>query len=131
MYEKLFPKPKMTQKLLTKPPFRYLHDIYTATLGATNYANGLFQEHEMDGKEIKDKEAKINFLIKLITITEEVIGEKIDVKPTKIVAGAEPEKTNLFLQKMFEAATSGVDTEPYVKKLLNIGGEDDGGNDQQ
>jgi TRAF3-interacting protein 1 len=37
MYEQLIQKPKMTQKLLTKPPFRYIHDIYTSTCAETGY----------------------------------------------------------------------------------------------
>jgi len=52
----------------------------------------------LDGKAIAEKEDKINWLVKLISLTELVVGEEIDVKPTKIVAGHEPEKTNFFLQ---------------------------------
>ena len=37
MYEQLLQKPKFNQKLLTKPPFRYLHDIYTNTAAATGF----------------------------------------------------------------------------------------------
>jgi Microtubule-binding protein MIP-T3 CH-like domain len=33
----------------------------------------------------------------MIALVEFIIGEKIDVKPTKIVAGLEADKTNLFL----------------------------------
>jgi TRAF3-interacting protein 1 len=68
----------------------------------------------MDAKSITEKDAKINFLTKLITLTEMIIGEEIDVKPNKIVAGHEPEKTNAFLQAMFQAASAGIDTRPYV-----------------
>jgi hypothetical protein len=42
----------MTQKLLLKPPFRYLHDIFTATMQATGFAQGLYTEEELDAKSI-------------------------------------------------------------------------------
>lgn len=75
MYEQLIQKPKMTEKLLTKPPFRYIHDIYTATCAETGYGQGLFDEAELDAKSITEKEGKINFLNKLLALTELVIGE--------------------------------------------------------
>lgn len=125
MYEQIFDKPKMTEKLLSKPPFRYLHDIFLATIGATGFANGLYTEEEMDSKANHEKDAKISILAKMITITEMVVGEKIDVKPTKIVAGLEPDRTNFFLQKLFQAATMGVDSTPYIRKILGGGGDDD------
>jgi TRAF3-interacting protein 1 len=128
MYEQLIQKPKMTQKLLCKPPFRYIHDVFTSTLETTGYGNGLYEEAELDGKSITEKDAKINWLMKLLQLTELVIGEQIDCKPTKIVAGHEPEKTNYFLQQMFRAATAGIDTTPHVMQLLGVAqeGEEEG-----
>ena len=79
----------------------------------------------MDSKAITEKDAKINFLVKMIRLTELVVGEEIDVKPGKIVAGQEPEKTNLFLQAMFRAATSGIDTSPHVQQIVGGGGAPD------
>lgn len=80
-----------------KPPFRYLHDIFIATITATNFGMGIYTPEEMDSKANHEKDAKINILAKMITLTEMVIGEKMDVKPSKIVAGLEPDRTNYFL----------------------------------
>ena len=82
---------------MLKPPFRYLHDIFVATILSTGFGNGIYSEAEMDTKANHDKDAKINILAKMITITEMVVGEKIDVKPSKIVAGLEPDRTNYLL----------------------------------
>lgn len=120
----------MTQKLLMKPPFRYLHDIFTATCVSTGFGKGLLVGDEIDAKTVTEKQAKIDLLVKLIQITELVVGEELDVKPTKIIAGHEPEKTNAFLQAMFRAATSGIDTTPHVQQILGGGGaapEEEGG----
>lgn len=133
LYEQLFEKPKMTEKLLLKPPFRYLHDIFLATMQATGFGDGIYTEAELDSKANHEKDAKISILSKMITLTEMVIGEKIDVKPSKIVAGLEPDHTNYFLQQLFRAATSGLDTTPYVRKILGGGDdeEDDGGAEEE
>jgi TRAF3-interacting protein 1 len=71
----------MTDKLLKKPPFRYLHDVFAATSKATGYGKGLFSGHMLDSKAITEKEDKLKFLTMLITLTELVIGEELDVKP--------------------------------------------------
>ena len=60
----------MTEKLLCKPPFRYLHDIFTATLGKTGFGDGMFQGDELISKSYEDKDSKLKFLVKLITLVE-------------------------------------------------------------
>ena len=92
-------------------------------MAAAEFGNGLLTEEEMDSKANHEKDAKLTILTKMITLTEMIVGEKIDVKPTKIVAGLEPERTNYFLQQLFRAATSGIDSTPYVRQI--VGGEDD------
>jgi hypothetical protein len=37
----------------------------------------------------------------MIGVVELMIGEKVDVKPAKIVAGLEPDRTNAFLVILF------------------------------
>lgn len=53
---------------------------------------------------------------------------QIDIKPSMVLAGQQSENTNLFLQLQFRAATSGIDSAPYVERLLAGAGaqEDDG-----
>ena len=116
----------MSEKLLNKPPFRYLHDIFTATLGKTGFGNGLFEGDELNSKSYEDKDSKLGFLVKVITLTEMVVGEKIDIKPSLVLAGQQADKTNLWLQQMFRAATAGVDTTPHVQQLLGLGAGDEG-----
>lgn len=87
----------MTEKLLSKPPFRYLHDIYTATMQKTNFGEGLFSEEELNSKSFEDKDSKLNWLVKLITLVDMMQGEKSDIKPSMVLAGQQPEKTNEFL----------------------------------
>ena len=97
MYEQIFSKPKMSEKLLGKPPFRYLHDIFTATMAKTGFGDGLFQGEELNSKSFEDKDSKLNFLVKLITLCEMVTGEKIDIKPSLVLAGQSADKTNGWL----------------------------------
>lgn len=123
-FQQLFSKPKMTEKLLSRPPFRYVHDIFTATMGATGFGEGLYSEEELDAKSIKDKDSKINFLEKLIALVQMAAGEEIPVKSTKIVAGQEAEQTNVFLQYLFKVATSGIDSAPIVAQILGEGEEE-------
>lgn len=118
MFSSLFEKPKMTEKLLTKPPFKYLFDIITETRKATGFGDGLYSEQEQDAGFYEDKNRKMFFLEKTIFLASLMNGEEIEAKPNKIVAGVEPEKTNEFLQAMYKAAVSGENSQPFVTKVL-------------
>jgi len=117
MFGALFDKPKMTEKLLSKPPFKYLFDIITQTTKSTGFGKGLFKDDEQSADFYDTKEKKIYFLRKVIALSGAMLKEEIEAKPNKIVAGVEPDKTNLFLQAMYRAATCGEDSGAYVKKI--------------
>lgn len=59
-------KPKMTDKLLSKPPFRFLHDTISAIIKTTGFAEGLYTAEELDSSTINDKESKMAYLDKII-----------------------------------------------------------------
>ncbi len=64
----------------------------------TGFGKGLYKDEELSGDFYETKERKIYFLRKIIALSGAMLKEEIEAKPNKIVAGVEPEKTNLFLQ---------------------------------
>merc|ERR1712060_959059 len=72
------------------------------------------------GANLADKQAKVEFLNKSISVVCFALGEKLDVSANKIVAGLEAEKTNAWLQKLHLAATTcaGPKSDDAVKRIL-------------
>eukprot|EP00828_Plagiopyla_frontata_P033894 TRINITY_DN4403_c0_g1_i1.p1 TRINITY_DN4403_c0_g1~~TRINITY_DN4403_c0_g1_i1.p1 ORF type:complete len:462 (+),score=105.79 TRINITY_DN4403_c0_g1_i1:128-1387(+) len=106
----------MSEKLLQKPPFRYIFDIFIETTKATGFATNLFEGEELNPSQ--QKEVKLQFLSKMKDLVQLMTGEELAVKPTRIIAGHEPENTNILLQTVYTLATSGQDSQPFVKKVL-------------
>mmetsp|Transcript_7483 Transcript_7483/g.14189 ORF Transcript_7483/g.14189 Transcript_7483/m.14189 type:complete len:496 (+) Transcript_7483:3221-4708(+) len=101
----LISKPKCTDKLLGKPPFRFVHDVVIAVNRASTMGlENILSESEMNSNNVRDKETKIEFLSKVIKVVEDNLGTVIDIKPSKVVAGLEVDKTRLFFQALVKAA---------------------------
>merc|ERR1711974_253497 len=100
---KVIKKPPLTEKLLSKPPFRFLHDVVTSVIKTTGFMQGLFTDAEMNSENVKDKDSKMAFLQKLIDMVSAVTARSLSVKTAKIVAGHEPERTNELLQGLADA----------------------------
>lgn len=60
----------------------------------------------------QDKDAKISFLQKAIDVVVMVSGEPVSAKPARIVAGHEPERTNVLLQRIGKCCLSKVVLRP-------------------
>jgi len=116
----LISKPKMTEKYLKKPPFRFLHDICMETMKATGFGQGLYTEAECDAAGLADKQAKVDFLNKIVSVVSFALDEPINVAANKIVAGLDADKTNGFLVKLHQAATTtvGPKAETAVQRVL-------------
>uniref|UniRef100_A0A3B4Y9F1 TRAF3-interacting protein 1 n=1 Tax=Seriola lalandi dorsalis TaxID=1841481 RepID=A0A3B4Y9F1_SERLL len=115
---KVIKKPPLTEKLLSKPPFRYLHDIFSEVIRTTGFMKGLYGENEMKSDNVKDKDSKIVFLQKAIDVVMLVSGEPLAAKPARIVAGHEPEKTNELLQAIAKCCLNKLSSEDAVKRVL-------------
>jgi TRAF3-interacting protein 1 len=74
-------KPKLADKLLGKPPFRFLHDIIMNVRVATGFMEGLFEAEEMEGSKISGKGPKMAFLDKAINATCLFLGTALSVRP--------------------------------------------------
>ncbi|XP_068803842.1 TRAF3-interacting protein 1 isoform X12 [Struthio camelus] len=111
-------KPPLTERLLSKPPFRYLHDVITEVIRVTGFMKGLYTDFELKSDNVKDKDAKISFLQKAIDAVVLVTGEPLSVKPARVVAGHEPEKTNELLQAIGKCCLNKLSSDDAVKRIL-------------
>ncbi|GIY56351.1 TRAF3-interacting protein 1 [Caerostris darwini] len=112
-------KPALTEKSLKKPPFRFLHDIITNVIKSTGFCKGLYTASELQSENVKDKESKIQFLQKAVDVLSLVTNQPVNLKPSKVVAGHDPQKTNLFLQILGTAIKNKLDSKEAVEKVLN------------
>lgn len=55
----------------------------------------------------QDKEAKLSYLTKLVEAIASTLGEPVPARPSKVVAGLEPEATNAMLRMLAAAAAGG------------------------
>ncbi|GFG28637.1 hypothetical protein Cfor_06571 [Coptotermes formosanus] len=118
---KYIKKPPLTEKLLKKPPFRFLHDIIRAVIQETGFLQGLFTTEELNHETIKDRDSKIAFLQKVIDAVKVITGTNLTVRPTKIIAGHEPSKTNELLQAIGKALDRKLSSAEYVESLQKAG----------
>ena len=114
----LISRPRLTEKLLGKPPFRFLHDIVMEVTKATGFASNLYEEFECDSANVNDKEKKIAFLEKIIKVVGVQLNTLVEAKPAKIVAGRDPQDTNNFLQLLAVAAQHAPDSRNAVHTVL-------------
>jgi TRAF3-interacting protein 1 len=61
-------RPKMTEKLLSKPPFRFIHDTNTAILVEPLCGVGLYSGDELNSAAITEKQQKIDYLEKIFNL---------------------------------------------------------------
>ncbi len=65
---------------------------------ATNFAQGLYNEEELNPNTYQQKETKLIYLKKMVDLVQLMTKKEVAMKPNKMIAGIEPENTNIFLQ---------------------------------
>ena len=115
LLQPLVPTIQLTEKLLSRPPFRFLHDVMTYL----SHHHGVlplssFPEDLQNGDTIDGKEKKIEYLTILFGLVGELTGSTPSVDPKKVVGGKDCESTNIMLQQIAEA---------ILKKKEGGGGE--------
>ena len=73
----------------------------------------------MKSDHAKDRDSKMKYIEKAVFCVSFAVGEALSVKPGKVVAGQEPEKTNEFLQMLARVVKEKIDTKEHVKRVLN------------
>eukprot|EP00095_Tigriopus_kingsejongensis_P010711 maker-scaffold179_size282488-snap-gene-1.23 protein:Tk10711 transcript:maker-scaffold179_size282488-snap-gene-1.23-mRNA-1 annotation:"low quality protein: traf3-interacting protein 1-like" len=114
---KFVTKPPLNEKLLGRPPFRFLHDVISALIKEHGVFQGLLDNKEMVSDNVKDRDGKIKYLEKVIFATVFATGDNLTAKASKIVSGQEAEKTNEWLQAMAKILEGQIDTSEAVKRV--------------
>lgn len=122
----LITRPKLSEKLLSKPPFRFLHDIIMEIIKVTGFATGLYTSTEMDSSLVTDKAQKLQFLEKIIKVVGIQLNTLVQAKPAKIVAGLDVQNTNNFLQLLAVCAKHSPDSKLAVRTVLEQMGTEGG-----
>ena len=110
------PRPVLSDKLLARPPFRFLHDIFSAVLASTGFGEGLLDASQRDGAAVAagGRAAKLNVLRLYKHAVGLHLGTHVAALPAHVVAGTDAPATNVFLQLLALAATDGASCEPAV-----------------
>lgn len=120
-------RPKLSEKVLSKPPFRFLHDIVMEVIRATGFGSNLYRPEETDSANVNEKNQKIEFLEKIIKVVGLQLNTLVVANPSKIVAGRDPQDTNNFLQLLAIAAKHLPDSSSAVRTVLEQMGGGGGG----
>ncbi|XP_009956019.1 PREDICTED: TRAF3-interacting protein 1 [Leptosomus discolor] len=100
------------------PTIKVKDGISPYVIRVTGFMKGLYTDFELKSDNVKDKDAKISFLQKAIDAVVMVTGEPLSVKPARVVAGHEPEKTNEFLQAIGKCCLNKLSSDAAVKTIL-------------
>jgi len=83
-----------------------------------NFLPGLYSAAEQNADNVKEKQAKLDWLDKLIDSVKAATNSDVPVRAAKIAAGAEPHLTNQLLQLCAKIVIENIDTTAAVQTVL-------------
>ena len=126
MLGSLITKPKLADKLLNKPPFRFLFDVIMEVKKVSGFGEGLYTAGEHDSSSFADKNGKMQYLEKMIRLVGVQLNTIVEARAAKIVAGLDANLTNSFLQLLAVCAKSNSDSSGSVRTVLDQMGVEGG-----
>ena len=58
----------LTDRLLCRPPFRFLHELFSQCTRECGLAEGLFLGHTLDSRAVRGKAKKLRWLGRAVTL---------------------------------------------------------------
>ncbi|KAE8302308.1 MT associated TRAF3 interacting protein [Giardia duodenalis] len=98
--KELISRPPLTEKLLSRPPFKYILDICKAVSAATGFPS----PESCNYDDITDREERTAFLTSIIGQITDQLGVPVDVQIKSILAGKDVPKTLRMLVMLAQAA---------------------------
>mmetsp|Transcript_20085 Transcript_20085/g.52234 ORF Transcript_20085/g.52234 Transcript_20085/m.52234 type:complete len:1023 (-) Transcript_20085:29-3097(-) len=129
---------ELPERLLRKPPVKYIHAIFVAVRSATGLGAGLFDENQHIEEDLRGNERhrhaerapqtraeKTKFLVNLVACVSQILDETwiaARCAPNPIIAGEDALGANFLLQNLARAALRGQKaSERAVKRVKRIG----------
>ncbi|KAF4660644.1 hypothetical protein FOL47_007066 [Perkinsus chesapeaki] len=91
----------MTEKLLQRPPVKFLYDVVYEIAIVTGFG----REIESVCSAVNTRDEKLKFVRLLHGTVQHALHREIDLDPMRVIWGKDPEKTNALLLSLYEAAT--------------------------
>jgi hypothetical protein len=115
-------RPELKDAFLSKPPFRFIHDVFSNVTACTGFGKGLFADLETDDREniwtsgksglfkVRGEDGKFQhratYLSRIIRCVEIANDSRVDETLTQhMLSGTEPQQTWAFLIALAQAAT--------------------------
>lgn len=109
------PQDFLSNESLSRPPFKFIHNLVKLFVEQLNFADGLYDTDELENIETFSRQQKIRFIFKALVCVSLITNERVDlfVSPAKILSGQDVGSTHLFLQCLSKA----VSVAPEVSRI--------------